>query len=233
MITPDPTSLADLFTGIADHAAAQAAPRAPRVPERVGVRREPLPPGMRRAVLLRDRFTCLWCYSAPRGRRVLLEIDHVVPWSAGGADHPVNLRTLCEPCNQARSNRVTGDERRPLPIVLRCRRCETGDVGTARHLAAYCLTCRSEGAAPYLADLILGGPIPTTGVPAPTYGDDPPIAYRPGFDRALALLHDRTAAQVVACPWCGAEPGDPCTDPAGNPLTKSAAHPSRLDTAHP
>jgi len=60
-------------------------------------RKGSLRPKQRFEVFKRDRFTCLYC-----GRRVpevILQVDHVVPVSAGGTDDPENLLTSCEECN--------------------------------------------------------------------------------------------------------------------------------------
>lgn len=55
---------------------------------------------LRFAVLERDGFTCRYCgHSAPS---VLLEVDHVVPRSRGGSNHPANLATSCHDCNQGK-----------------------------------------------------------------------------------------------------------------------------------
>jgi hypothetical protein len=57
---------------------------------------------VRWAVFQRDGGTCLSC-----GIRLTIreaEIDHIVPWSAGGSDRSDNLRILCQPCNTDRSN---------------------------------------------------------------------------------------------------------------------------------
>ncbi len=226
--SPDPVSFGDVMHAMADAALGATADRAPRVPERIGVQREPLPPGMRRAVLVRDRFTCRWCEVAARGNGVHLEIDHIVPWSAGGADHPVNLRTLCTPCNQERSNRVTGHERRAMLIAIRCRRCDSGTIGQAIYVEAFCVTCRSADVAPYLSKMIIGGAVPTTGVPALPAIDYPPIAHHGGLGRALDMLVERVAAQAIECTWCGAAPGEPCVGKTGSALVRSAAHPARM-----
>ncbi len=44
-------------------------------------------------VLERDRYTCRYC-GAPAGH-----VDHVVPVSAGGGEHPGNLAAACQRCN--------------------------------------------------------------------------------------------------------------------------------------
>lgn len=84
-----------------------------------------LDPQVRKAVLLRDRYTCRWCGSNPR---TLIcdgfEVDHIVPWSAGGTNATDNLRTLCAECNQERSNfRSDLAAARARLIVGECVRC--------------------------------------------------------------------------------------------------------------
>jgi hypothetical protein len=60
---------------------------------------------LRFKVLERDRFTCRACGISPAtSPGSLLRIDHVVPWSSGGETVLENLQTLCESCNQGKSN---------------------------------------------------------------------------------------------------------------------------------
>jgi hypothetical protein len=106
---------------------------------------------------------------------VVFEVDHIVPWISGGSDHPVNLRTLCQECNQERSNRVSEFDVRALPIVWRCYLCDQwGDVqrvGPAL-ITAFCTTCRLlQSNVPYVADLMIGGEVPAEGLPALRDGD--------------------------------------------------------------
>ena len=54
----------------------------------------------RRLVLERDGRRCLRCGATER-----LHLDHVIPWSQGGADHVDNLQTLCEACNGLKRTR--------------------------------------------------------------------------------------------------------------------------------
>lgn len=85
--------------------------------------RNPLPRWLRILVLRRDLFECQWCHA----RDCAFEIDHILPWSAGGSDASWNLRTLCRPCNQKRSNHRTDVARaRALPIILTCVGCDDG-----------------------------------------------------------------------------------------------------------
>jgi hypothetical protein len=61
-------------------------------------------PSLRFEVFKRDRFTCAYCgRSAPE---VLLQVDHVIPISAGGLDNLDNLVTSCTDCNQGKGSRL-------------------------------------------------------------------------------------------------------------------------------
>lgn len=69
-------------------------------------RTEGTPEETRTAVLRRDDYVCLNCGAGggPHGETEL-HVDHAVPASRGGGDHPGNLRTLCRGCHQARHGR--------------------------------------------------------------------------------------------------------------------------------
>lgn len=59
-----------------------------------------IPLGLRYYVLRRDDFRCVTCGASPAiTRGVVLHVDHIEPWSKGGATTAENLRTLCESCN--------------------------------------------------------------------------------------------------------------------------------------
>ncbi|MFF0777048.1 HNH endonuclease [Streptomyces sp. NPDC003720] len=61
---------------------------------------------LRYEILRRDNHTCRYCgASAPD---VPLRIDHVTPVALGGTDHPSNLVTSCEPCNNGKSSTIQG-----------------------------------------------------------------------------------------------------------------------------
>jgi len=65
---------------------------------------------LRQAVLVRDNCRCRACgVSDP----LTLEVDHIVPRSKGGTDHPSNLQALCPFCNNTK-----GDSEVP-PMVAR------------------------------------------------------------------------------------------------------------------
>lgn len=184
----EPVRFGDILRGHCAKLFAPSAPRAAIDPTRLGIPRQRLDPVIRRSVLARDGLRCVWCgESYFRNRAVLFEVDHIVPWIAGGSDHPVNLRTLCQECNQERSNRVSEFDVRALPIVWRCYSCdEWGDVerpGPAL-ITAFCTTCRCiQESAPYVADLMIGGEVPAVGIPAPRDGDQDitaiPVMRRP------------------------------------------------------
>lgn len=75
-------------------------PRRPRGP--VATSREPIPAGLRFAVLRRDGFRCAYC---GRGESdgVKLHIDHLVPVASGGKNEIENLVTACQSCNLGKS----------------------------------------------------------------------------------------------------------------------------------
>jgi hypothetical protein len=67
----------------------------------------PRAPGrrLRFRVFQRDKFRCVICGQSPRTCAGLeLHIDHVTPYSRGGASTFENLQTLCKDCNLGKSN---------------------------------------------------------------------------------------------------------------------------------
>lgn len=110
----EPTPLIDAMDGMLA-GWARIGERHPRV--RSG-EREPIRRSVRLAVLFRDGFHCAWCDAG-----YSLEMDHIVPWSAGGSDRSENLRPLCSWHNTERSNYFDVTEPRRLPCALMCDRC--------------------------------------------------------------------------------------------------------------
>ena len=51
-------------------------------------------------VFKRDSFSCQYCGLTPP--RVVLEVDHIIPVSAGGLTHLDNLVTACFDCNRGK-----------------------------------------------------------------------------------------------------------------------------------
>jgi len=67
-----------------------AEPRDPRGPRVAGAR-------LRFLVFRRDAYTCQYC--GRKAPEFPLHVDHIVPWSKGGATVLENLRTACSACN--------------------------------------------------------------------------------------------------------------------------------------
>lgn len=211
----EPVLIGDILRG---HCAKLVAPHAPRAavdPTRLGVARQPLPQLTRRSVLLRDGYQCVRCFVSIARGSVVFEVDHIVPWIAGGSDHPVNLRTLCRECNQERSNRVTELDVRALPIVWRCYACDQWrdvEPDGPSLITAFCSTCRSvHRDVPYVADLMIGGEVPAAGLPPLSDNDQDftaiSVAVRPqarrfhdlrGKDDRLRAAMARAAGRAAA-----------------------------------
>jgi len=64
-------------------------------------RRADIPSAVRAAVYERDEFSCVAC-----GAIDDLSLDHIVPWSRGGADTVENFQTMCRPCNSSKGAQV-------------------------------------------------------------------------------------------------------------------------------
>lgn len=81
----------------------------------------------RKNILLRDRYTCQYCYSAlPSGE---LTLDHVHPRSRGGGSTWENLVACCHKCNNRKGSRTPEEanmklSKAPRPFSLH----------TSRHL---------------------------------------------------------------------------------------------------
>lgn len=112
--------------------------------------REPINRLTRRLIYLRDGHRCCFC-----DRRGPLELDHIVPWSAGGPDTSENLRSLCGGCNSERSNFRTDIDGPAIPVTLACDPCVASWVkrfGLARYgscvpgaaaVTAFCGNCQN------------------------------------------------------------------------------------------
>jgi hypothetical protein len=60
---------------------------------------------LRFRVMRRDCFKCRICGASPADdQRVVLVVDHIIPWANGGETVEDNLQTLCSKCNQGKSN---------------------------------------------------------------------------------------------------------------------------------
>jgi len=66
-----------------------------------------VPLSVRYSVLIRDRCRCKICGRNPAtDLAVELHIDHIIPWSKGGANKSENLRVLCKDCNLGKGDRL-------------------------------------------------------------------------------------------------------------------------------
>ncbi|WP_229776528.1 HNH endonuclease [Deinococcus ruber] len=70
-------------------------------PHSVFETRQSIPRALRQAVFDRDAQACIYC-----GATENLSLDHVVPWSRGGADTFENLVTACRSCNSSKNART-------------------------------------------------------------------------------------------------------------------------------
>lgn len=82
------------------------APRDPDDPGRY------IPTAIRRFVLERDGFTCVYC-----GTVESTGIDHIHPWAQGGTHHPHNLVTSCDRCNAIAGLRIFAELSEKLRYV--------------------------------------------------------------------------------------------------------------------
>jgi len=58
----------------------------------------------------RDHSCHLNLYAVKDGVEVLMTKDHIHPRALGGKDHPDNLQTMCQPCNQAKGSQLASGE---------------------------------------------------------------------------------------------------------------------------
>ena len=125
--------------------------------------RKPLPRRVWRAVYRRDKsLPCALC-GAPMSKvpAKQLQVDHIIPWSAGGPDTTDNLRLVHAACNSSRSNRQCLDERLRLPIVNKCAGCNLYDWTTPKPMAeVWCDACKRVGRAPASWELTLSATLP-------------------------------------------------------------------------
>lgn len=57
---------------------------------------------LRRQILQRDCGLCVLCQAAGRVEAAH-QVDHRIPVSEGGTDHPDNLQSLCIPCHKTKT----------------------------------------------------------------------------------------------------------------------------------
>ena len=60
---------------------------------------------LRFRIMKRDNFKCKYCGRSPAiNPKIILHVDHIIPWSKGGETTFENLQTLCSKCNIGKSN---------------------------------------------------------------------------------------------------------------------------------
>lgn len=104
--------------------------------------RDEIPRVLRWLIWHRDRGRCQMCGVGDQE----MQLDHIVPWSAGGSDEGRNLRLLCGPCNTTRSN-YRGLEFSPVsPVTAICDQCIDGhrDFGESHEGYMYCPFCTGQ-----------------------------------------------------------------------------------------
>lgn len=67
----------------------------------VQISRPSIPESTREAVYMRDNYECKFC-----GASTQLSVDHIIPFSKGGASNIDNYQTLCLPCNIRKGNKI-------------------------------------------------------------------------------------------------------------------------------
>lgn len=68
------------------------------------MKRKALNKTIRFEMFKRDEFTCQYCGRKPPA--VILEIDHIIPVSAGGNNDIANLITACFDCNRGKKDKL-------------------------------------------------------------------------------------------------------------------------------
>jgi 5-methylcytosine-specific restriction enzyme A len=69
-----------------------------------------LPPEVRKYVFQRDNYQCQSC--GKKASETELSIDHIIPLAQGGKNDISNLQTLCQHCNQHKSDKTDNRFRR-------------------------------------------------------------------------------------------------------------------------
>ena len=95
----------DEFVATEDRPNSLAAPEDAVVNSRIRRTNRSVSERMRFRILLRDGFSCQACGASPlKSRGVVLHVDHLLPWSKGGATEESNLQTRCSRCNLGKGN---------------------------------------------------------------------------------------------------------------------------------
>lgn len=83
---------------------------------------------LRAEILERNGYTCRRCGAGPEdpdptnpGRRMRLNVDHIIPISQGGTNDKENLLVLCSCCNQGKAN-IRGTSETAINLIARMRK---------------------------------------------------------------------------------------------------------------
>ncbi len=72
---------------------------------------------LRRRIIARDEGLCAFC-GLPGTKDDPISVDHIIPRSKGGTDHPNNLRLLHRSENSARTRRPVVKKRKPMTTTV-------------------------------------------------------------------------------------------------------------------
>ena len=98
--------------------------------------REAISAGLRFEVLMRCNFACYYCGTPASLGLKVLHVDHVIPISMGGTNHPWNLVAACWDCNLGKSGSApTAD------LVRSVRECYLATKRLSSRLTIICKVC--------------------------------------------------------------------------------------------
>ena len=95
-------------TDAAIHAYELKLEREAKARDEVACERAKMTPSLRYDVFKRDGFRCTIC-GRTKDDGIKLHVDHIKPVSKGGKTVISNLRTLCDLCNQGKSDKYDDD----------------------------------------------------------------------------------------------------------------------------
>lgn len=86
-------------------------------------------------VFIRDNYTCLCCgKTKTKGKRISLEVDHIIPVNAGGSTTIDNSQTLCRTCNRAKGINEINFRVYKTPLLSPKARVELFDLSKSEYL---------------------------------------------------------------------------------------------------
>ena len=95
----------ELVSGFADKTPSAKRPKSSPEPINKHRTKREVNDRLRFRVMKRDNFKCQYCGRSPAtDPKIILHVDHIIPWSKGGETTFENLRTLCSTCNRGKGN---------------------------------------------------------------------------------------------------------------------------------